>query len=47
MRQDDKQGDHISLLNKTTLVFINQVAQWCKNPPAKSGDARDTGWIPG
>lgn len=24
MRQDDKQGDHISLLNKTTLVFIKE-----------------------
>ena len=25
----------------------SQMAQWWKNPPAKSGDAGDTGWIPG
>ena len=25
----------------------SQVAQWVKNPPAKAGDARDMGLIPG
>ena len=36
----------ISQMQKRRLG-ASQVAQWWKNPPAKSGDARDTGSIPG
>ena len=39
-------GQHQSL-NKTRKSWASQVALAVKNLPAKAGDIRDSGWIPG